>query len=432
MPDTVLIISATPPVPVDSGKRLFLNGLVHYFVERLGESRVHYAMVTGRDCPFPSFPGVVHRIDRPGAGAQLRALARCVTDRSYTAQEAMLGSRAVARQIEELMRRVRPTVEVYDTIRLGQHAPAQPRARRRVLYLDDLFSVRYDRMLRFAAANVDVTFDPLGEFAENVPTPLRALLRRRAIYEPVLRIERDRLHRREAEIVTGFDVSVLVNEQEVELLRTRAGSEWVELIHDLLPTVDPPVREPVDPPELVFLGRLNIPHNEDAICTFVGEVMPEVERQLPGARLRVVGKGATDRLRALAARHPDSVVLEGFVPDLEALFRRATVSLAPLRMGSGVKIKMLEALARGLPVLSTQVGVDGIALDRDGADGCLVEDDLGKWPALIRDLAEPARAREVSAAGRAFFERTYGREVVMAQYDRLFALGGFVRPASSR
>ena len=65
-----------------------------------------------------------------------------------------------------------PDIEVYDTLRLGQHAPASPRGRRRVLYLDDLFSVRYDRMLAVDERG-DVDINPLGEFAANVPAPLR-------------------------------------------------------------------------------------------------------------------------------------------------------------------------------------------------------------------------------------------------------------------
>ena len=423
MTDTALIVSATPPVPVDSGKRLFLNGLLNYFVERLGESCVHYAVICGPDESLPSFPGVVHRVARSGAAAQLKTLARCVTDRHYTAQEAMLGSAAIAEQIKAVTQQVRPTVEVYDTLRLGQHAPARPRARRRVLYLDDLFSERYDRMLRFAAENDDVTFDPLGEFAANVPAPLRGLVRHDGVYRRILRMERDRLRYREAEVVHAFDVSVLVNENEIEVLRSRSGSPSIELIHDLLPALPPPVREPAHPPELVFLGRLNLPHNDEAVCTFVRDVMPEVERLLPGVRLRIAGKGATDRLRRLVNRHPDSIVLEGFVPDLQALFARATVSVVPLRMGSGIKIKMLDALARGLPVLSTSIGVDGIPVDRNGSDGCLVENDFSKWPELIRDLVDSGLGRELSDAGRAFFERTYGRRVVMGQYDRIFGLG---------
>jgi glycosyltransferase involved in cell wall biosynthesis len=422
MAETALIVSATSPVPVDSGKRLFLHGLLDYFVDRLGPANVHYALLGDPGEERPSFPGIAHRLDRPSSVSQVRSLARMVAvDRSYTAQEAMLGSQALRKQIQALVAWLRPSIEVYDTLRLGQHAPETPRAPRRVIYLDDLFSVRYDTMLNFAAGN-DVDIDPLGEFAANVPTPLRALVRRPAVYRRVLRMERDRIRQREDKIVHDFDASFLVNDHEVETLRLRSGVSTIYKINGLLPAIDPPARAPVHPPELVFLGRLNLPHNDDAICSFLRTSMGKLEQRLPGVTLRIIGRGATEALRSLVARYPRSVRLEGYVKDLEPVFARATASLAPLRFGSGIKIKILDALARGLPVLATDIAIDGIPAVTDGGDGCIVENDLAQWPELLVKIAEPDRNAAVSAAASAFFARTYGREPVMAEYDRIFGL----------
>ncbi|MGS0685728.1 glycosyltransferase family 4 protein [Nakamurella sp. GG22] len=423
MKESALIISAAPPVPVDNGKRMVMNGLLTYFVDRLGADNVHYAMLGRPGDERPVFPGIAHRLDPPSTLGQLGALgARLALNRSYTAQEAMLGSAALRDQIHALISWLKPTVEVYDTLRLGQHAPVRSGASRRILYLDDLFSLRYEKMLKFAKEN-PVTIDPLGEFASNVPSALRALVRFPRVYKPVLRMERRRIQRREIQMVQDFDTSLLVNRNEVEILRERADSSSVRLIHALLPPISAPTRRPVTPPEFLFLGRLNIPHNDDGICGFLREGMPGLIERLPDVMVRLIGKGASAELQRLVAQYPDNVRLEGFVEDLEPLFARASASLAPLRFGTGIKIKTLDSLARGLPVLATGGGADGIPLGSNGADGCVVEDDFRRWPRLLAEMAGRHRNTQLSRAALAFFERTYSPNVVMDQYDDIFALG---------
>ncbi|MDN5747699.1 MAG: glycosyltransferase family 4 protein [Pseudonocardia sp.] len=429
MPETALIISATAPVPVDNGKRVVLHGLLEYLVGRLGPENVHYAIVDSPGHARPDFPGVAHRLDRPNAVRQLATLARRVpTDRSYTVQEAMFGSSFLRGQIHDLIAWLRPDIEVYDTLRLGQHAPQAPRGRRRILYLDDLFSVRYERMLTVGEQG-DVDINPLGEFAANVPGPLRSLIRHRAVYRPVLRMERDRIRRAEARVVGGFDASLLVNIDEVHRLRRISGNDSVRVVHGMLPPVTRPDRSPAEPPELVFLGRLNIPHNDDAICSFIRAAMGELVHRHPHIRLRIIGKDPSDALLGLVAQHAPNIVLEGFVQNLDSVFACAAVSLAPLRFGSGVKIKMLDALARGVPTLATTVSVEGVPVAPEGENGCFVEDDLTRWPDLVDEMIEPTHNTQLSKAAVEFFESVYGREVVTAQYDGIFGLGGPVTAA---
>ena len=420
MPDTALVVSATVPDPPDTGKRVVLRGLLRYLVDRLGPGNVHYALVGAAGSRPVPFPVTVHHLDRPGLTAQVGALARCLGDRSYTIQEAMLGSRDLGRQVAALVEELDPQIEVYDTLRMGQHAPPRT-SRRRVLYVDDLFSVRYARMLEVARRE-SVDMDPLGGFVDNVPAQVRWLARRRAVYLPLLRFEGRRLERREAEVVRGFDVSLLVNADEVELLRARSGIATVEAFTPLLPPVTVTPRVQADPPEIVFLGNLGLPHNDDAVCSFLRTTMPALTTSCPGIRLRVIGRNASPALRSSSARFAQNVVLEGFVDDLDSVLARATAVIAPLRFGSGVKIKMLEALARGVPLLATACAAEGIPVRPDGLDGCLVEDDLASWPALLTELADPTRNAELSAAASAFFDRTYSDRVVTAQYDAVFGL----------
>jgi glycosyltransferase involved in cell wall biosynthesis len=151
--------------------------------------------------------------------------------------------------------------------------------------------------------------------------------------------------------------------------------------------------------------------------------MGEIVRRHPDVRLRVIGRDPSAALLALVEQHAPNVVLEGFVADLDSVFSRATASLAPLRFGSGVKIKMLDAMARGVPTIATTVSVEGIPVAPDGVDGCAVSDDLAAWPDLVDELLDPGVNAQRSKGALEFFRNTYSREVVTAQYDRIFGLG---------
>ncbi len=424
--ESALILSAVSPVPVDSGKRLVLNGLLEYFLERLGPENVHYALVGAPGEARPSFRGAAYRLDPPGIGEKLITLGRMPFDHSYSAQEAMLGGRGLQQQIHALTAWLQPTIEVYDTLRIGQHAPPTPRPRRRALYLDDLFSLRYNKMLNLKRSDL-AAIDPLGEFAVHIPGLLRPVIRKPVIYRHLLHMERDRMHRREAEVLDSFDINLLINSQEVDALRARSGSSLLQTITGLMPEIDQPTRRPVKPPEFVFLGRLNIPHNDDGIRAFLTIVMPTLVQRLPRVLVRIIGKSPSRELVALANQFNGNVRLEGFVDDLEPLFATATASLVPLRLGSGVKIKVLETLARGLPVLSTSHGVDGIPVSLDGSDGCKLEDDLSKWPDLLCAMADPVQNAQLSKGARTLFDRAYDRSAVMEQYDAIFGLGKYYR-----
>lgn len=118
------------------------------------------------------------------------------------------------------------------------------------------------------------------------------------------------------------------------------------------------------PPTVMFLG--NFPHdpNRDAMVFFAREAWPRVKEEVPGARFLVVGRGPTGDMLELAQRDP-SIVITGEVPDVKPHFGSADVFVCPVRMGGGFRGKVLEAMACGVPVVSTSLGAEGL----DATDG---------------------------------------------------------------
>lgn len=116
---------------------------------------------------------------------------------------------------------------------------------------------------------------------------------------------------------------------------------------------------PDGPPTVVFVSYLARDENDKAAQWLLAEIWPLVRREVPEARLRLVGSGASAIVTERAARDP-SVTVTGFVDDLDEEYRQAWVAVIPLRQGAGVKFKAIESLFAGVPTVTTTVGAEGI------------------------------------------------------------------------
>lgn len=154
---------------------------------------------------------------------------------------------------------------------------------------------------------------------------------------------------------------------------------------------------------LLFVGNFNHSPNRDAVRHFVGEVFPLVRAALPGAKFYVVGHHTPEEIAAL---HSEDVLVKGYVSDLAPLFNGCRVFVAPLRFGAGMKGKIIQALAYGLPTVTTSIGAEGIGLRHT-------------QEALIADSAEDFAAAVVELYGnRELWGRTSeaGYEYVRSHY----------------
>jgi glycosyltransferase involved in cell wall biosynthesis len=132
------------------------------------------------------------------------------------------------------------------------------------------------------------------------------------------------------------------------------------------------------PPEarefsVAFLG--NYPHdpNRDAAMHFIGDMWPQIKGALPGIKLYVIGRGPTPDIRA-AAQADQDIVVTGQVDDVREYLGRARVFVAPIRLGRGFRGKNLEAMAMGIPVVTTSLGAEGIPVDN--GNNILIADDV--------------------------------------------------------
>ncbi len=425
----VLLVSTAFPFPANCGKARVLAGLCSFLDRHPRVSRVSYFHIARRPAadPGPLRERYLHA-GGPGVGEVCRNLAgTLLAGRRPALQEALTFSRRTRRRLWTFIREERPDVVIVDTIRAAQYLerPDRPPARY-LLYLDDLLSLRYERTLETLATSPDGVGNVLGNFMSFVPTTLRPFAARRGSLRLLLDHERRAVRRREQEVVRRFERTFLISPEEVEHLRGRCGARTIHSLKLLTENDAESALCDGRSPYFVFLGDLKLPHNRVAIEKLVRQGAGALERFLPNHRVIIAGRSAPAELVAACAR-TRNFELAGYVPDLRSLLLHARGLLAPLLFGSGVKIKCLEALRLGVPIIASRIGVEGLDL-RPGLDYLHAAD----VPAVVRQmqrLTDDAEHARLVAAGHAWFATNYAPEVVWREYEHLLLAEETPRPA---
>lgn len=172
------------------------------------------------------------------------------------------------------------------------------------------------------------------------------------------------------------------------------------------------------PDTLVFSGTLDYRPNVDALVWFAHEVLPLLRARRPSLRVLAVGRRPAPALQQLALQR--QIVLTGEVADARPFLAGAAVYIVPMRIGGGVRLKLLEALALAAPVVSTRMGAEGVAGLHDGIH-CLLGDQPADFAAaVLRLLDDPALGARLGAAGRVLVREQYDWNAIVPRMEALY------------
>jgi len=232
----------------------------------------------------------------------------------------------------------------------------------------------------------------------------------------LLKIESAKMRRWEAEACRRANLTLAVSEIDRGLFeqiapqaRTAAVPTGVDTAYftpDGAPTADH---------SLVFTGSLDWYPNEDAIVYFLNEILPAIRAAVPDTTFTVVGRNPTPRLRTACAKAP-GVGLTGTVEDVRPYVRNGAVFVVPLRIGSGTRLKIFEALSMAKAVVSTTVGAEGLTLT-PGAHFLQADTPDEFARAVISLLRDPVRRDVLGQAARQLVETHYSWPQVSRQFE---------------
>lgn len=242
---------------------------------------------------------------------------------------------------------------------------------------------------------------------------------RNQLKKAVLAFESGRIKRYEVAMCNKADaVLAAPNDQQALTQAGVRGEHFYDTYHlgDEQNLFFPELQFNQSQPKILFIGTLSWEANVDGLEWFLSECWSEVKTRFPGVTFTIAGKHddiLAGRLRKLA---PD-IEMPGFVDDLEALYREHRVFVAPLRFGSGIKVKVVNGLYRGIPTVTTSVGAEGLELNH--GEHLYIEDDAaGFATAVVTLLKEQTLWQQFSRQSRLQMQALYTWDVVFQQVKR--------------
>ena len=230
-----------------------------------------------------------------------------------------------------------------------------------------------------------------------------------------------RLRRFEQAALRRADLTLAVSDEDRETLEDLAGAERGR-IKTLPIGVDTQyfqacTRKTLSK-TLVSIGTMYWPPNIDALCWFCSEILPKIQERESNTKLMIVGARPTPEVQALTAN--PAVTVTGSVVDVRPYGQDCGAFIVPLRSGSGMRVKILNALAMGLPTVSTTVGAEGIEVT-DG-EHILLADTADEFAAAtLRLLSDPVLSARLAQNGRTLMEKHYGWDAIGARLRGYYA-----------
>lgn len=239
----------------------------------------------------------------------------------------------------------------------------------------------------------------------------------RFFLKPVLAVEARRVKQYEGELLRTVDHVLAVTDIDRNLLEeamhfSKPGkSDRVSPVTVIPIAVDTqklkPVNRKVGSKNIVTLGTLHYPPNADGIRWFFNEVFPLVRERVPAATLTIIGKNPPQDFIELAERNPGVIKVTGYVDDLRPYLEESALMVVPVRAGGGMRVRILEAFAYAMPVVTTTVGLEGIHGTPDY--DVIVADTPADFANRTAELLENVSLQEKLA--------TNGRELATDKYD---------------
>jgi polysaccharide biosynthesis protein PslH len=305
-----------------------------------------------------------------------------------------------------------------------------------IIHADQLTMCQYalqDQEISLVRDNVNQKPHPVRIFdAHNAVWTIVERMGQNAPYilKKLANLEAHRVKKYEGMIVKCFEHTLVVSTQDSHSLLEAVEAIDTNRLKDQIPitvipiAIDTQLLQPVNringSRNIVTMGTLHYPPNADGIRWFILEVFPIIKQKIPDASLTIIGKNPPGDFIKIAQQQPDSITVTGYVPDLTPYLEKAEVMVIPVRAGGGMRVRILEAFARGMPVVTTTVGIEGIEAIPD--EEVVIKDTPSEFAQAVVNLLNNRNNQDnLASKGRQLAEARYDWKVVLEKLDVIYS-----------
>lgn len=418
----MVFITARLPYPASSGRKNVMYNYCKILHEVYGYEITIISFLESGDVIEPK-PNFIHRVvelsNVSGKRKAINMLVQTLLLRKFPMQISLFFDPQYQETIDLIIKETKPDVVMTDMVRTSEYARNYEGYK--IANLDDMLSIRYRRQL-----DVDLaTVNPYGAFLYSLPKFMIEILSKKVIKKIILKNEIELLHKYERNVAEDFDRTVFVAEREAEVLNKDLGFNRAIAI---------PLGVDIDfygqyygkiqsqKHTIAFLGAMSVAHNESGAINFIQNILPLVLNKIKDAKFIIVGGGVTEQLKSYATKY---VEFTGHVEDVRTVVGACSVFVCPLTFGSGIKTKNLEAMAMGVPVVTTSIGAENIHA-REGIDWLVADDYSDFANKVVKILEDETFRQELAANAHSFVKDNFTWKVATERFGFMKNLPGVI------
>lgn len=410
---TVLFVMPRLPFPASSGRKTSLYHYCRILSEELGYRLVVAAFLESGDDPKLKPEFVDRLVVLPKASAKEKMInitKESLLLKRLPLQVSLYLSKKAQSVVDSIVAEEKPDIVIGDMIRSTEYIKNIQSFR--VADLDDRISLRYQRQLENDIDGIN----PYGAFINTVPSFLRGFMLLKPVKLAVVKNEIKLLRDYELRIGKICDSTVFVAKQEADNFNKELGESKAIAIPIGVDTDYFAYRGLRDEENVIgFLGAMSVAHNENAVRHFAQDILPLIIEKVPDVKFMVIGGGASDDLRKIQSEH---IFFTGRVDDVRDYLEWCKIFVCPMTFGSGIKTKNLEAMAMGLPIVTTEIGAENINA-QSGSDWVVEMTDDTFANAVVDLLMNDKKRKSIGRNGSIYVRENFTWDVAKNQFDVL-------------